>query len=74
VVKKGETPLEMGNYLGDLTDELDGDSIQEFVATGPKSYAYQTKVAMCVKGIPQTQECCELVNFDRVRSGGGLPA
>ena len=71
VVKEGETPLEVGNYLGDLTDELDSDSIQEFVAAGPKSYAYQTrskrKVVMRVKGITQTQECCELVNFDSVR-------
>ncbi|TWW54262.1 hypothetical protein D4764_0293330 [Takifugu flavidus] len=36
---EGEKPLELGNYLGDLTDELDGDSIQEFAAAGPKSYA-----------------------------------
>jgi len=43
VVKKGETPLKLGNYLGDLTDELGGDTIQEFVAAGPKSYAYQTR-------------------------------
>ncbi|TWW55982.1 hypothetical protein D4764_09G0010320 [Takifugu flavidus] len=50
---EGEKPLELGNYLGDLTDELDGDSIQEFAAAGPKSYAYQTrnkkKVVMRVK-------------------------
>ena len=43
VVKDGETPLELGNYLGDLTDELGGDSIQEFMAAGPKSYAYKTR-------------------------------
>ena len=71
VVKKGETPLKLGNYLGDLTDELGGDTIQEFVAAGPKSYAYQTrnqkKVSMRVKGITQTHECCEKVNFDSVR-------
>ncbi|XP_051800711.1 uncharacterized protein LOC127532721 isoform X1 [Acanthochromis polyacanthus] len=71
VVKKGETPLVLGNYLGDLTDELEGDSIQEFVAAGPKSYAYQTKnkkkMVMRVKGITQTRECCERVNFDSVR-------
>ncbi|TWW74000.1 hypothetical protein D4764_14G0000010 [Takifugu flavidus] len=60
LVKEGEKPLELGNYLGDLTDELDGDSIQEFAAAGPKSYAYQTrnkkKVVMRVKGITQTRE------------------
>ncbi|TWW60970.1 hypothetical protein D4764_05G0010600 [Takifugu flavidus] len=71
LVKEGEKPLELGNYLGDLTDELDGDSIQEFAAAGPKSYAYQTrikkKVVMRVKGITQTRECCERVSFDSVR-------
>ena len=70
-VKKGETPLKLGNYLGDLTDELGGDTIQEFVAAGPKSYAYQTrnrkKVSMLVKGITQTHECSEKVNFDGVK-------
>ncbi|KAG8009277.1 Ferric-chelate reductase 1 [Nibea albiflora] len=71
VVKEGDTPLKLGNYLGDLTDELDGDTIQEFAAAGPKSYAYQTKqkkkVVLRVKGITQTKECCEQVNFDTVR-------
>nr|DAC81317.1 TPA_asm: PolB [Larimichthys croaker adintovirus] len=71
VVKEGGAPLKLGNYLGDLTDELDGDTIQEFAAAGPKSYAYQTrqkkKVVLRVKGITQTRECCEQVNFDSVR-------
>jgi len=66
VVKKG------GKLSGgDLTDELGGDTIQEFVAAGPKSYAYQTKiqknVSMRVKGITQTHECSEKVNFDSVK-------
>lgn len=43
IVKDGKSPLELGNYLGDLTDELGGDTIQEFVAAGPQSYAYQTR-------------------------------
>ncbi|KAM9741015.1 uncharacterized protein ACNS7B_012259 isoform 1-T1 [Menidia menidia] len=71
VVKEGDAPLELGNYLGDLTDELGGDTIKEFVAAGPKSYAYQTrdrkKVVMRVKGITQTHECSERVNFDSVK-------
>ncbi|XP_064647462.1 uncharacterized protein LOC135500144 [Lineus longissimus] len=33
---------ECGRYLGDLTDELDGDSINIFVSGGPKNYAYKT--------------------------------
>ena len=71
VIKENETPLELGNYLGDLTDELRGDTIHEFVAAGPKSYAYQTKnekkVVMKVKGITQTRECSELINFDSTK-------
>ncbi|KAF7650192.1 hypothetical protein LDENG_00130140 [Lucifuga dentata] len=71
VVKEGETPLELGNYLKDLTNELDGDTIQEFAPAGPKSYTYQTrnrkKVVLHVKGITQTQECCERINFDSIR-------
>ncbi|CAI5679595.1 unnamed protein product [Oreochromis niloticus] len=68
VVKEGEEPLELGNFLGDLTDELGGDTIQEFVSAGPKSYAYRTrnkkKLVVKMKGITQTRECCERVNFD----------
>ena len=37
---KPEPPL--GDYLGDLTDELDGDYITEFMSGGPKNYAYVT--------------------------------
>lgn len=39
VVKEGEQPFPLGNYLDDLTDELGGDTIQEFAAAGPKCYA-----------------------------------
>ena len=37
---KPEPPL--GNYLSDLTDELDGDYITTFISGGPKNYAYVT--------------------------------
>ncbi|KAF0026185.1 hypothetical protein F2P81_020922 [Scophthalmus maximus] len=70
VSKEGESQLKLGNYLGDLTDELEGDRIVEFAAAGPKSYAYKTKnnrVSMRVKGITQTHECSERVHFDSVK-------
>ena len=38
---KPDPPL--GNYLGDLTDELNGDYITSFVSGGPKNYSYHTK-------------------------------
>lgn len=39
--QEGVTPvIETGDSLGDLTDELNGDYITKWTATGPKSYAY----------------------------------
>ena len=46
---KPEPPL--GDYLGDLTDELDGDYITTFVSGGPKNYAYVTNNDKCVTKI-----------------------
>lgn len=58
----------LGNYLGDLTSELDrGDSIKSWNAAGPKSYAYVTgrgKVTLRAKGITQNYENCKKFNFD----------
>ncbi|KAL7390279.1 hypothetical protein ABVT39_018185 [Epinephelus coioides] len=67
VAKERETGLKLGNYLGDLTDELGVNTIQEFAAAGPKSYAYLTRknkrAVLRVKGITQTHECCEKNQF-----------
>ena len=30
------------DFLGDLTDELDGEHIVTFASAGPKKYAYKT--------------------------------
>jgi hypothetical protein len=45
VQKVGEPPkVVTGDYLGDLTNELEefgsGSFIQEFVSSGPKNYAF----------------------------------
>jgi hypothetical protein len=41
--------LKLGNFLGEMTDELDaGDHITEFVSGGPKNYGYVTKNSKCV--------------------------
>lgn len=41
--KEGEIEPPVGDYLGDLTNELkEGDWITEFVCSGPKNYAYKT--------------------------------
>ena len=41
-------------YLGDMTDELDGGIITEFVSGGPKNYGYLTrggKIEFKVRGL-----------------------
>ena len=37
VSEPGKPDPPLGNYLGDLTDELNGDHITEFVSGGPKN-------------------------------------
>uniref|UniRef100_A0A1A8SMB5 DNA-directed DNA polymerase n=1 Tax=Nothobranchius rachovii TaxID=451742 RepID=A0A1A8SMB5_9TELE len=67
-VKQNEFALPTGSYLGDLTDELSGDSIQEFVSAGPKTYAYKTRdrqqVVIKAKGITQSFISSDQINFD----------
>ena len=42
--KQGQPQVENGDYLGDLTDELDhGDHIVDFTSGGPKNYGYTTR-------------------------------
>ena len=50
VHEPGKPDPPLGNYLGDLTDELDGDYITTFVSGGPKNYAHVTN-----KGKSQTK-------------------
>lgn len=59
-----------GEFLGDLTDELDGDVITEFVSTGPKSYAYKTKKGKYttkIKGFTLNYEASQLLNFETLK-------
>ena len=42
---EGEEAVKTGNYLGELTNELDTDEwITQFCSTGPKSYSYITNL------------------------------
>ena len=66
---KPEPPL--GNYLGDLTDELNGDYITSFVSGGPKNYAYRTKNGKTdtkVRGITLDYATTGKLNHDVVRA------
>ena len=43
--KKHKSGLALGDYLGDLTNELDeGERIVGFSSTGPKSYSFLTNL------------------------------
>ena len=38
----GQPEPRLGNYIGDMTDELGGEHITVFVSGGPKNYGYKT--------------------------------
>jgi hypothetical protein len=76
--------VETGDYLGDLTDELEefgsGSYIEEFVSDGPKNYAFtvfcpaaEKRKSKCkVKGITLNYKQftgCELYFFEKNDSG-----
>jgi hypothetical protein len=79
--KVGKTPkVKTGDYLGDLTDELQdfgrGSYIEEFVSGGPKNYAFSVfcpstgkRTTKCkVKGITLNYELSKVVNFTSIRN------
>ena len=66
---KPDPPL--GDYLGDLTDELDaGDYITTFISGGPKNYAYITnngKSEIKIRGITLDYAATKKLNLDVMR-------
>ena len=61
----------LGNYLGDLTDELNGDYITSFVSGGPKNYSYRTKNGKTdtkIRGITLDYTATGKLNHDVVRA------
>ncbi|XP_035677014.1 uncharacterized protein LOC118416064 [Branchiostoma floridae] len=65
----GKNTLPVGDYLGDLTDELEdnGGHIVEFCSAGPKNYAYVAAdgTSVCkVKGFTLNYQNQQLINFD----------
>ena len=71
VSKEGEPMPPLGDYLGDLTNELKpGRFIKEFISSGPKSYAYRQdddKENTKFKGVTLNSTNRQLVNFNSIK-------
>ena len=68
--KEGQPQIETGDYLGDMTDELDGDTIQEFVSGGAKNYGYRTvggKFCCKVRGFTLNVRGREKLNYTSMK-------
>ena len=52
--KPGQPHVPLGDYLGEMTDELEGDTIPEFVSGGPKNYGHKTESG---------KVCCKVGGF-----------
>jgi hypothetical protein len=71
VSKPDEPEPPLRNYLGDLTDKLDGDYITTFMSGGPKNYAYHTvggKSETKVRGIALNHTTLQNINPDIIRA------
>ena len=60
-----------GDFLGDMTDELEGDSIVEFVSGGAKNYGYKTaggKIECKVRGFTLNVRGSVALNYDTMKA------
>ncbi|XP_055925975.1 uncharacterized protein LOC129957588 [Argiope bruennichi] len=66
----GDNDPPLGNFLGDFTDELDGDVITTFISGGPKNYAYETasgKTCCKVRGFTLNFKNSLALNFHSIK-------
>ena len=71
ITKEGEGEPPLGDFLGDLTDELKGRHIVEFVSAGPKNYSYLLNDgdSCCkVKGFTLNHQNAQRINFSTMCS------
>ena len=68
--RPGQPSIAIGDFLGDMTDELDGDVITEFVSGGAKNYGYQTrggKVVCKERGFTLNVRGSAILNFNTMK-------
>lgn len=69
--KNSENMPQLGDYLGEFTDELDGKHIVEFVSAGPKNYSKLLNDGKCesvVKGFQLNYTASKVVNFESIKN------
>ncbi|KAG8173354.1 hypothetical protein JTE90_011604 [Oedothorax gibbosus] len=60
----------LGNFLGEFTDELGGETITKFISGGPKNYAYVTstnKTVCKIRGFTLNFKNSLLLNFEAMK-------
>ena len=68
--RPGQPCIAIGDFLGDMTDELDGDVITESVSGGAKNYGYKTrasKVVCKVPGLTLNVRGSAILNFETMK-------
>ena len=68
--RPGQASIATGDFLEDMTDELDGDVITEFVSGGAKNYGYETrggKVVCKVRGFTLNVRGSAILNFHTMK-------
>ena len=68
--RPGQPCIAIGDFLGDTTDELDGDVITESVSGGAKNYGYKTragKVVCKVRGLTLNVRGSAILNFETMK-------
>ena len=62
---------DLGDFLGQMTDELDGGWIEEFVSAGPKQYAYRRgdngEMAVKIRGFTLNSTSSKQLNFKSLK-------
>ena len=66
-VDDGKKTINTGDMLGDMTDELSGKAITNFISTGPKSYCFKygdNDEKSAIKGFTLNHENSSILNHD----------
>ena len=69
--KPGQPSIPIGDYLGQFTDELQGDVITEFISGGAKNYSYKTrqgKTECKVRGFSLNVRGKQELNFNTMKA------